>query len=185
MVITCDERQQPSEVLFRDANGNQVSRVLFVRDGAGRLMHEEQYFDQQMPSPFEEVPPEARALLAELLRPSQAFVSIAYEYDQNGRLSSRTERMAALLEERTTFRYDDHGNPVEQTTESDTRTIGIDDEGRMRATSEDARKEQTRFDYSYDAHGNWTERVVWVRDALHSDFRRSNVERRMLSYHEV
>jgi len=194
MTITYDERQQPAGVLFHDTNRRQVTRIVFARDAAGRLVSEEQYFDEQMLHPdlskqLEEAPPEARAsaaaLFAELLRPSQAFASTAYEYDQDGRLLSRTRRMAGLSEERTIFLYDDHGNPVEETTEHNSREISIDEKRGLRTTSKDSRKHQARFDYSYDAYGNWTERVVWMRFGPHPDFQRSNVERREISYHGV
>ncbi len=190
MTTTFDENQQPSEAVFLDENRNLVSRIVLARDAAGRLVSEEQYFDEQgLSKPLEEMPLEARAsatvLFAKILGPSQAFASVAYQYDQDGRLSSRTERMAGLSVERTTFRYDDHGNPVEQTTEENSREFGINDTGELRTASEDSRKNQARFDYSYDAHGNWTERVVWVRYGSHSDFQRSNVERRLISYHDM
>ncbi len=93
--------------------------------------------------------------------------------------------MAGLSVERTTFSYDDLGNPVEQTTEDDRREIGINATGEMQTASQDSRKDQARFEYSYDAHGNWTERVVWARYGSNADFRRSNVERRLITYHEV
>lgn len=42
---------------------------------------------------------------------------------------------------------------------------------------------ETRFEYKYDQHGNWTERVVSGRIDSESVFRRSNVERRVITYY--
>ena len=62
--------------------------------------------------------------------------------------------MGNLHEERTTYIYDDHDNPIE--------TVDESDRGRQR----------TRFVYKYDAQGNWTEREVeW-----------SNLTRRQITY---
>jgi YD repeat-containing protein len=194
MTVTYDESNQATEVLFHDADRHQVSRVTFVRDAAGRLVSEEQYIGEQILHPdllkrLEGASPEdhagATALFAKLLSPSQAFTSIAHEYDQDGRLLLRSRRMAGLSEERTTFRYDDHGNPIEETTERNSREIGIGDHGGLRTASENSRKQQACFDYRYDARGNWTERIVWMRYDPNQDFLRSNVERREISYHGV
>jgi hypothetical protein len=42
-----------------------------------------------------------------------------------------------------------------------------------------------RFEYRYDAQGNWTERVVSYRLEPNPDFQRSNVERREITYYRV
>jgi hypothetical protein len=46
-----------------------------------------------------------------------------------------------------------------------------------------ARVDHVRFEYQYDAYGNWTERVVWARMEPDSDERRSNIERRAITYY--
>ena len=43
--------------------------------------------------------------------------------------------------------------------------------------------QHVRFEYRYDAHGNWTERVVWQRTEPNADERRSNIERRTIDYY--
>ena len=43
----------------------------------------------------------------------------------------------------------------------------------MQSTDESLHTSQTRFEYQYDEHGNWTERIVWSRHDSQTDFRRS------------
>jgi hypothetical protein len=43
--------------------------------------------------------------------------------------------------------------------------------------------QHVRFEYQYDARGNWTERIVWQRMEPSTDERPSNVERRTIAYH--
>jgi len=62
------------------------------------------------------------------------------------------------------------------------RKFAVDQE--LRTASEDSCKQQIRFDYKYDARGNWTERVVWIRYGSNPEFQRSNIERREISYYE-
>ncbi len=194
MTTIYDERDLPAEVRFTDAHQQPVSRVVLLRDDAGRLVSEEMYMDERPPVPdlrerLQGAPPEAHAqisaLLAQLLGPDQAFSRTAYEYGPDGRLLVRSRSMAAIMEERTTFRYDDHGNEIEEITERKSRSVGIDAQSELRTTSEDSRKDQIRFDYKYDARGNWVERVVWGMHEPNADFQRSDVERREISYYEA
>jgi hypothetical protein len=53
----------------------------------------------------------------------------------------------------------------------------------MQATKQRSRTSQTRFEYHYDEHANWTERIVWSRHDSQADFRRSNLIRRTISYY--
>ena len=59
----------------------------------------------------------------------------------------------------------------------------IDEEGNVRPAMESSHKQNVRFEYRYDAQGNWTERVVWIRLEPNPDFHRSNVERREIIYY--
>jgi hypothetical protein len=190
MTTVYGQNGQPEEVSFRDAQDRVVSRVAFVRDAAGRALREEMFLT---PLPFPEIqnkiesaPPgeraNAEALLARLFGPSRAFASATYEYDPEGRPLVRTRRLAGLSEERTLFRYDEHGNPIEETFENNRRELSLDKE-EIRTVSENSTSQQTRFEYQYDDHGNWTERVVWGRLSPNPDFQRSNTERRVITYH--
>jgi hypothetical protein len=42
--------------------------------------------------------------------------------------------------------------------------------------------QHVKFEYQYDAHGNWTERIVSQRLEPNADERPSNIERRTIAY---
>lgn len=146
-ITSYDERGLPSEVSFVDAQGATVSRVLFSRDGDGRLLSE------RLESMTELTAFEDRTVLV-----------ATYAYDEKGRQNEIVRRLGQLAEDRTTLRYDDFDNPVEQ--------VCVDGSC-------------VRFEYQYDACGNWTERVAWARTGPGTDERRSSIERRTITYYGV
>ena len=92
-------------------------------------------------------------------------------------------RMGSLSEERTTFQYDDKDNPIEEVSEDHSREIHLDDAGAVQAREEEPRERHVRFEYQYDAQGNWTERTVWGRTGSQEEFQCSNIERRTITYY--
>jgi YD repeat-containing protein len=193
LTIHYDERHQPIEGLFHDWDRRLISRVVFIRDSAGRLLSEENYMGEQGPyselkKRIEAISTEDRecatAILSKLYSPTQAFMSTSYEYDANSRLIARSRLMSTLLEERSTFRYDDHGNPIEEAIEHNSRDAFINENEELQTTNENTRKQRIRFEYKYDALENWTECIVSSLHEPNSDFQRSNVERREISYYD-
>ena len=180
MTVRYGPREQPAEVLFHDTDHRLVTRVVLARDDAGRLLCEELHLGEQT-----SIPNLPAAALLELFGPSQTFCRTTYSYNPKGLLSEQIVRMSAVCEERTLFRYDDLDNPSETVMERHRRELGIDEDGKMLPTSEASEKEYARFEYRYDAQGNWTERVVWSRREPNPDFQRSSVERREISYHSL
>ena len=89
--------------------------------------------------------------------------------------------MGNLSEERVTVRYDDFDNPVEQVTIDVGRHMRMDD-GRVKSEEQLAHVQHFRFEYQYDARGNWTERIVWLRMEPNTDERLSTLERRSIVY---
>ncbi len=149
MTIHYDERHQSIDGLFHDADRNLISQVVFVRDSDGRLLSEEMYLGEQGRFPdlkkrlegmSTEDKKRATAFLNQLSSPTQAFKRTNYEYDPNGRMISRSRLMATLSNERSTFRYDDHGNPIEETMEGNSRDARIDENGELRSATENTRK---------------------------------------------
>jgi YD repeat-containing protein len=171
-----DDHDQPAEVLVHDAAHQVLRRMTIERDGDGRVVKEEVRFVTDSPFPqaekrFKDAPPEAReslrAALAAAFGSDNVFVSNTFTYDQKGRRICWTMRMGNLREERSTFRYDDHDNPIE--------TVGEKNGGGT---------ERTRFVYKYDTHGNWTEKETWPASEQDKDFHRWSVERRQITYYQ-
>ena len=111
------------------------------------------------------------------------FPQQTYTYDEKSRVIQRSTRTGSLGEDRTTSRYDERDNLIEQTTENRERELDAGESGALRFKSERSHTQHTRFEYQYDAEGNWTERVVWSRLEPNPDFQRSNIERREISYY--
>jgi hypothetical protein len=171
------------EVLLYDADHRLLTHLVFTRDSTGRLMKEEVRLSEQAPFPnlekeLENAPPGIReAMLA-------AFLSTTtYAYDGQGRLVERRMRMGQLGGHSTMYRYDDHDNSIEETTEDTSREMRMDKDGNFHSTKENSNVQTFRFDYTYDARGNWTEKVVWSGLESNPNFERSNVERRAITYY--
>jgi YD repeat-containing protein len=187
-----DDRGQPGEVFFYDDGRRLLRRVIFTRDSTGRLIREEMHFGERIPFPemekeLENASAEDREATAAMLRnlfgPKKVRSSTTYAYDTKGRLVERRMRTGQLSDRCTTFRYDDHDNPIEETTRHTSREMQMDEEGNLRPTKENTNRQSVRFEYRYDAQGNWTERVVWSRWEANPNFERSNVERREITYY--
>lgn len=179
----------PSQVLFHDAEHRLLRAVLLQRDGAGRLVRIEMKAGEQMPLPgmqaeLEKMPAKVResmaALLAKLSGPENVTT---YQYDDRGRLTERRMQMGDIGENRTMYRYDDRDNLTEQDIEDTSREIGIDEEGQLQPAQERSHRQNVRFEYRWDAQGNWTERAVWMRAEPDGAFERANIERREIAYY--
>jgi hypothetical protein len=73
-------------------------------------------------------------------------------------------------------------NRVEEARVDVSRDMRMDD-GVVRSDEQPPHVQHVRFEYQYDAHGNWTERIVWQRLEPNTDERRSNIERRTIAYY--
>jgi YD repeat-containing protein len=192
MTTSYGEHDQPEEMLFHDASHAVVTRVTFTRDREGRATGEVVQFGNQFPFPemrdvIAKLSAEEKAAMAAVL--AQAFDgktlhSRSYAYDRQGRLLEKTERMGTLSEDRTTYRYDDRDNPIEELKEDQSRELGVDNPGDTpRTRNETVRRHDVRYEYQYDREGNWTERIVSSRMEPNAIFKRSNVERREITYY--
>lgn len=175
MTTSYDEAGLPSKVVFQDANGNLITQVVFARDGAGRLLSEEARLGggALFSEILEKAPPEQRERTAALIQKAWGDWSTTYAYDAQGRRVERVRRSGTLGEERTTYRYEDRDDPVEETTENRNREAGLDENGTVQYTPDKVSVTHGRFESVYDAQGNWTERVLSG----------SNIERRTITYH--
>src|SRR5262245_51877314 len=184
-----DEQDRPSEAIFHDANHAVVSRVVFSRDDEGRLLSERMEFAGPRgllgPAMDANVPTDEQASLMELLKTvfeDHTFSHATYAYDEKGHRIETVRRMGTLSEERVTVRYDDFDNPVEEVRSDASREMRMED-GVVKTEEKPPQVHHVRFEYQYDANGNWTERVVWQRPEPNADTPPSNIERRTISYY--
>ena len=108
-----------------------------------------------------------------MLAPGLVFSSTRYAYDENDRVVSRQIVMGnGMWDERSSYEYDEHGNRILEVTATTDFQSG--DPVTVR--------HHTRFEYSYDDRGNWTERIVGARTEPTGEFHRSYIERRGITY---
>ncbi len=98
------------------------------------------------------------------------------------RVRDRLRLGALTSEERVTVRYDDFDNPVEEVRSDVNREMRMDD-GVVKTEERPSHVQHVRGKYQYDAHGNWTERIVSQRLEPNANERPSNIERRTISYY--
>jgi hypothetical protein len=166
-----------------------VCRVIFSRDQDGRVLTERMAFAGAAgllgPAIDATIPDDERASLVQLLETAfedRTFSLATYAYDEKGRRVESIRRMGTLAEERVTVRYDDFDNPVEEVRLDVSREMRMDD-GAVKCEERPSHVQRVRFEYRYDAHGNWTERIVWQRMEPNADERPSNIERRTIDYY--
>lgn len=187
IITAYDKESLPAKVIFQNQYHEPLKEVLFERDASGRtlsidiLIGESQFKDL-----VDRVPADSREAMAAVLRQAfgPSFSRITYTYDSWNRLLERTHTMGTLKEDRTTYRYDNlHDEPIEEISEDTSRTANIDEDGAIHYESDKKTVQHNRFEYIYDAQGNWTERIVSYRVEPDADFLRSSIERRTITYH--
>jgi hypothetical protein len=189
VVVTYDHNDLPFKEVFEDAKQNPFRQVIMRRDSAGRLVKVEMHMGG--PSMFsmcgqsdQPIPAEADKALSLMMESLGGILSETnYAYDAQGRLIERTGSMFSLDLDRTTYRYGDGDDPIEETTEHRHREANLAEDGTLQYTPDKVAAQQNRFEYRYDDHGNWVERTVLIRPVGNADFQASNITRRAITYH--
>jgi len=111
------------------------------------------------------------------------FSSAFNTYDERGRRIERENRMGTLGGHRTTYRYEDHDEAVEETTEDTTREASLNEDGTLRYVTGSSHIQHNRLECIYDSYRNWTIRTVSIRPESEGAFRFSNIVRREIDYY--
>ena len=162
----------------------------FTRDDEGRVVKEESRFERGGPMARAldrpDMTAEARVELVEFLEVAfedRLLSSMTFEYDSQGRLSESTRKFGTMGVKVSRFLYDDRGNVVERVETEHRRDVTRDAATGVTARGqESSRVFRIRFEHTLDDRGNWTERIVSNRLEPDGEFRRSNVERREITY---
>jgi hypothetical protein len=186
MSTTYDDNDLTSEASFLDVEGKLVTRATLVRDGVGRLVKEEVTMDvgSQFQGLYSEEDQRAlEAAIGQIF--AGIFSSTTYAYDDRGRLIERGIRMGNLSSERTRYRHEDRSDPVEETTERENLEASLNEDGTLRYVPRNSHIQHSRYEYVYDAHGNWVSRKVSSRLETEPEFRLSNICRREIEYYNT
>jgi hypothetical protein len=177
---------KPAKVILEDTNHKTIAEVHFVRDAQGRLQSVETLTgDSQFKDFVDRGSPERRAAMAAFFKQAfgDAFSRTSYKYDSEGRLIGKTNTMATMLDEHTTYSYDGvHAEPIEETTETRSRGVTLED-GAIHYNPDSVSTRHTAFEYQYDTHGNWIEQIISCRSDPDAEFLRSYMERRIMTYY--
>ena len=191
MTTVYDARGQATEILVHDTAHRLLRRTTVTQDSAGRMVKQEVHAGTAPVFPgfesnLKDAPPDAReslqAALAAAFGPNNVLVTVTNTYDEKGRRVERSMMMGTLGGDRTTFRFDDHDNPIEENSEHTSRDVGMEQDN-PRYSNQTANQQHTRFVYKYDAEGNWIEREVWTNFEPGGDLKRSSIERRQITYY--
>jgi YD repeat-containing protein len=176
-----NDRDQPTEVSFHDAEGRLLKRIELHYDPAGNLVEEVQ-------APAGDVLPAASP---DNLSPAQLetmrallLVRNLHRYDGQGRRIETQLQMGPLGGDRTTFTYNDHGDMVSQIEEHEGREFSLDDDGQLLPVPDTERQtlSEGRIQYDYDERGNWVAKTMESRPGTDREFTVSSTERRAISY---
>jgi hypothetical protein len=170
MTTVLNGHERVSEVLLKDADGGVLRRVVLTRDESGRVVKDEVLLGAEPLMP--DVP---------MLGSGAALATNEYTYDELGRRVGVVRRMFGLCEQRETTRYDDRGNRTQTTTEEQGREANMH-EGNVEYRTAAMDRREARFEYKYDASGNWVERVTSQRHGDNPDFTPCSMERREIAY---
>jgi YD repeat-containing protein len=190
-----NERDQPIEAQIHNAEGQLVSRI--VRGYDKKARHES---DQQIIENSDLIlPPEMKSQMnAAQLKSigtfmAAAFVpSISYSYDANDRISEKRSGMGSLHEQTTSVSYNEHGDVAEERTTTSShpdlsKEFSLGEDGEMISTDNQPviqpTQSETRYEYQYDSHGNWTEQSVLFRHSADDSFKVSTTYKRKITYY--
>ncbi len=158
---TYSEDDRPIEVRVLNAQGELVSRVLRSYDAAGRVSEEKQIVEDplamfpadlraRIQQSSDSAVAEVRKQITALMGGHQGFSSVIYTYDDRGRLKE-TLRQTFNQEDSIVTTYNEHGD------EASTRTVRA---GGTAEQSVSPTNSEERCSYEYDAHGNWTQKII-------------------------
>ena len=182
-----DEQDRPTEVQVRDSRGELMSRAIRIYDERGRIAEEEQILE----SPEKIIPAEhvARILqesgrsleelreeLTKVMGGGKGMHSVAYSYDESGRITTTLRRVFSHLATIETS-YNERGDKAAEITRE--KPIGEQEPG----TAGPPPYSEARYSYEYDGHDNWVKQIVSHRCSPNGDFQHSSEYRRTLSYH--
>jgi YD repeat-containing protein len=181
---TYDHNDLPIQVIFEDADHRPLRTINLRRDSAGRLLNAQLHSESDLHQFASRAAPEDQEQMMAMLKQAlgETFSNTTYSYDSRGRVVERTYEMGNLGGDRTTYRYGEYSDPIEETTEHNTRQANLSESGTEFSLGS-SHVQHNRLEYRYDSHGNWTERIVSIRLEPAEEFQLSNVEHRKISYH--
>jgi hypothetical protein len=184
-----DEHDRPTEVQVRDARGELVSRAVRIFDTQGRVTADKTILDNPEMLFPEELRAgilasggsleELREELTKLMGGDAGPSSIAYKYDDQGRVN-QIRRRIFNEEGAIETTYNEQGDTATEITRSE--RVDNEKEQDIPAPSMFPFSE-VRRSYQYGDRGNWTEEITSYRSTPSGAFESSSMRRRTLTYY--
>jgi len=182
-----DAAGYPLEVLVHNSENTLLLRTALRHDAAGRVIEMvQQVGDTAAFAGVPEMagmPAEMRNAFEQIFTSGTVMGRTSFSYDDQGRCVGRIS--SGPFDEGTdTTTYDEQGNVLTELRYDERRDIEIDQSGHITGTRERGSSVfETRFEYEYDEHGNWTKCTTYSRGGAGKEFTNSGVEHRTISYY--
>lgn len=183
-----DQRDRPTEVQTRNANGEIMYRTVRVYDDQGNILEEK----QTMEDPISIIPmaeqkkiidqagvsaQELRDQIAQVLGGSE-MGSTKYSYDAEGRQTLKVfKALMGRMEQRIETAFNEHGDAAKETEHMTTS-------GMPEGADNGTKASERIYSYDYDSYGNWTVKKFSSRSLPDGTFKDSGDEvRRTIEYY--
>lgn len=181
-----NESGKPTELIFCNGTDQPLSRIEFSYDHDGNLIEEAQTNVAEM------LPPEVlKSLSTAQLETMHALMGApgkpirrVHRYDEQGRRIETRGGMGPLGWDKKTVTYNHHGDQIEEISEHEHRTYGIDGDGQLTddTAGKSVSRSEARFRYEYDEYGNWLMKTIESRSDVEQEFTVCSIERRTIDY---
>jgi YD repeat-containing protein len=192
-----DASDRPVEIVYRNTAHKALHRIKLEYDDAGRLVRETVLLGDVLAGEVytsandagqggPPTPEQIEQLWQEIRRVTPDGVSSAREYIYNdrGQVAQMLESMGPVWNIRRSFTYDAQGQVVEDHYQGRHCEATVDPHGNVVTSNEGIDESWNRFEYRYDEHGNWIEKVTLRREAPDRSFQRTSMERRAIEYYQ-
>ena len=177
----------PLEVQAHNAEKKLLLKTVLRCDLAGRVI--EMVNEVGDTSAFTGVPERAglpakmRGVFEQIFAPGSVMGRTSFTYDERGRC---VEQISSdpFSEGSDKSTYDEQGNRLTTLRYEERHDIEINDSGHIIGARErNSSVFETRFEYEYDEHGNWTKCTAYSRGDPAKDFTNAGVEHRTITYY--
>lgn len=179
-----DVSGSPRESLMHNNRHEVVGRIQYHCDPAGRILEETLEPGDVPVDVADEIPEEARAIFQKVFTSHFMRGRATHKYDEAGHEIEWTRTVGLLNTETRHTRYNERGDKVLIQSERIDRHGDFDQQGTEIPESVKVQtyRTTTRFEYTYDDRGNWTEQTQWTPDEPDHQELRSMLVKRTLTY---
>jgi hypothetical protein len=179
-----------------DDRGVVIMRIVRQYDDGGRIAADELISEEvdrplpkELPNEFNDA---QRKAISNFMNRAFGTRKSTYKYDDRGRVIEKHITGGALDDQVTRIRYNDHGDVTDEVaihtpTPEMLMEFSLDDAGAMipKGPPRDSppTHSELRYEYEYDAQGNWTKKITAWRSEPNAELRESAIERRTITYY--